>query len=1056
MHEKLFEESVISLAGEWRIAFGAYEEHAPEAGVIELPGSVTERGFGEKNDAEERWFLTERRRFTGTVTFTRQVELTAPAGMTVLFAMERTRVTRLWVNGCFAGRRDLLTSEQVYDITEYMQSGSNTLTAEVDNTLESVPRDAIFASHMATEHTQTNWTGILGRIELRLEPPIYMREIRVYPDEQGCKAKLRIHVMSDRNGICTLMAAQTGAWTEEPAQERAEERNFVLKPGGQELVLTVPLSSDTPRWSEFSPELTALCLTLHTPLGSMEKTVRFGLRDFGVSEDCRHFTINGKKLFVRGETNCAVFPETGYAPMEAGAWDRLFDSYRAFGVNYVRFHSWCPPEAAFESADRKGLYLQPELCEWTFHAFEEDAEYDYYRREAMAVLDCYGNHPSFVALTWGNELRSGRRDRMSALVRRMQNYDPTRRYAEGSNTWYGEAGPDEASEFVLAQGNLGAPWRGAFAGNKGFINEERPGARVDYEDNIRGAGRPAVSFETGQFQVYPDFREVEEYSGVLEARNLKYYRRRMEANGLRGMDSSFHEASGKLAALCYREEIEAAMRTAGMAGITLLGLQDFPGQGTALVGMMDAFGRPKRFIQPEKFRRFFSPVVPLLRFGDRVLRAGEQAELEVLIHNFGERELEERLLIRAVRANGERIMEKEWELCRVPQGELFHAGRVFLSVPETSAPEEICVFVRIGEYENEYTLFAAPAAETTDKEKRCIVERADAETLRRLKEGECLVLLPELTPEALPESFAASYSTDFWCWAMFRKWDSSGTMGLLPEPLHPLFRKFPTGDHTDPRWWSLLHGARAVRLTGTELPAVLPMIDNLHRNERLAVVFGGRMGRGRLLVCTLNVRNESDPMAGTFRKALVSYALSEDFAPRAELPEELLQRLCPGERPELTGSAAVAAGTGGASARFAVEDNDRCWISAPESREEELWYELRFPAEAEMDTVRISFALGGAGETGELSFDLPGDFVVFCEHGGQWEPVQVLFQTAMTGGEENLCHFEKTITRALRIVFARAGGGGVAVQEVSGAAGRPFAAARIRVYGTMPGAGVRG
>lgn len=72
-------------------------------------------------------------------------------------------------------------------------------------------------------------------------------------------------------------------------------------------------------------------------------------------------------------------------------------------------------------------------------------------------------------------------------------------------------------------------------------------------------------------------------------------------------------ASGKLQALCYKAEIEKNFLTNGLAGFQLLGLQDFPGQGTALVGMLDAFWDSKPYFSANEFKRFCNSTVPLIR-----------------------------------------------------------------------------------------------------------------------------------------------------------------------------------------------------------------------------------------------------------------------------------------------------------------------------------------------------------------------------------------------------------------------------------------------------------
>lgn len=1033
-------EEIMNLAGEWQL-----ELDGVPAGSITLPSTVTESGYGAINEREERQFLTERHTFTGRALYRREFEVKGREGKRVLFSMERSRVTETFVNGVPAGRRDLLTSTQTLDITELVREGRNTIAVAVDNTLEGLPRQAILESHMASVHTQTNWNGIVGRIELRIEPEIYPERIRIEPDAAGRRIRIRIKVFSGREG-----AARIRLSVRQPQYSRAAlaevEETLTGGSGSYEYLLEGKVDSRTPLWSEFDPQLTFAEVTLETEGTVQHRRIPFGLRDYRVSDDRRHFAVNGQNVFLRSEANCAVFPLTGYAPMEEAAWDRLFDVYKSYGINYVRFHSWCPPEAAFRSADRKGLYLQPELSAWTFHMFEKDADYEYYGREARAILDQYGNHPSLVALTCGNELRSGNRARMSEFCRALRRYDPTRLYAEGSNAWYGEAGVNPDADFVLAQGNYGEKWRGAFAGNQGFINDEPPAEMHTYSEALRGVDKPVISFEVGQFQVYPDYRETAKYTGALEARNLKAYRREMEAKGLAGKDHAFHLASGRLSLACYREEIEAAMRTPELAGISLLGLQDFPGQGTALVGMIDAFGDPKEFAPPEEFRRFCSPVTPLLQFRRKTFYGGEKERLTVLVHNFGAEDLAEPMELTVKDPEGHTVWEQHWPLVQAPQGALSTIAEAELTLPPCGEPETLEATVRIGEWSNGYELYVYPESVLTEEEEARFVESIDSQALARLCAGEDLILLPAADPPAVPESFPASYIPDFWCWYMFRRRDSSGTMGLTMDPENGLLQRFPSADHTDARWWHLLHGSRAAVLTGTGIAPIIGMIDNLQRNETLAMVYGVRVGKGRLLICTFNTENRREPSVAAFVRALAEYAVSADFAPAKSLSVQELRRLVPGTRRAVTdGEAEAEAGYRSKEAGNVLCDDASVWDTAGLSDPGEAWITLRLQEARRVDTLQILFAKSSA-YTGEGDpYSLPGEVTAEYLEEDAWRPVQESFRQDLSCSDWNLIHFAPVTTGGIRVRFPRSRKESVNVMAIAEEE-KPFAVARIRLF----------
>ena len=147
--------------------------------------------------------------------------------------------------------------------------------------------------------------------------------------------------------------------------------------------------------------------------------------------------------------------------------------------------------------------------------------------------------------------------------------------------------PDPNDDFYVSWQVRWQKIRGSYAAVDtplGHIQVGPPGTDKDYTREIKGVAVPVVSHEIGEYQVYPDYREIDKYTGVVRARNFEIFRDRLKQNGMLDQADDFFRASGALAVLCYREDIEAALRTRGFGGFQLLDLQDFSGQGTALVG----------------------------------------------------------------------------------------------------------------------------------------------------------------------------------------------------------------------------------------------------------------------------------------------------------------------------------------------------------------------------------------------------------------------------------------------------------------------------------------
>ncbi len=431
------------------------------------------------------------------------------------------------------------------------------------------------------------------------------------------------------------------------ADERCRRAPASRRSFRQELVFRdLPLRADVKRWDLGEGSLYKLTVSL---TGGETKTVTFGIREFGADESGR-LTLNGRRFFLRGEANCAVFPETGYPPMTAEEWLDILAKYRSYGVNCMRFHSHCPPEAAFEAADRTGMLMQPELSHWDpKHAFESEESFRYYRTELAQILDMLANHPSFVMMTFGNELCSGETGQEWALqlLKQAHETDPTRLFAIASNWEYGQKRWDAENDFYTSSNFHQWNLRGTFAGMGGYINHRYPSAATDYEEEMARLRQeyagPVYSFEVGQFEILPDFGELEEFHGVTEPSNLLDVKKRMEEKGLAGVWKRYVEATGELSLLGYREEAEAVMRTGSMSGISLLGIQDFPGQGTALVGMMDSHLRPKPydFARPERFRSFFADRLPLVLLPKYTWESRETLRAGVRVANYGRESIED-------------------------------------------------------------------------------------------------------------------------------------------------------------------------------------------------------------------------------------------------------------------------------------------------------------------------------------------------------------------------------------------------------------------------------
>ena len=871
----------LSLAGEWR--FGLGETNAL-ADTITLPtttdlarkgdgrlgGAEVERIHPQLLGAEMAGALTmhpaRRFPFVGVARYEREVEIPAAwEGRHVSLFLERTKIVRAFWDGADLGRRDTLAAPAVFELPPDVQPGRHTLRLEIDNRLDELP----VSGHQVSDDTQTNWNGVMGRIELRAEGPTRFGRIRLFPDPAARTVGVEAEVISP-----------TGVTTSRQ---------------------TVALAKDAALWSEFTPVLHEI----EVRAGGLSRKMKVGLRSFRAHGT--QFTVNGHPTFLRGRHDACVWPLTGAAPMDVAAWRKYFRTLKDYGLNHVRFHSWCPPEAAFAAADELGFYLQPEFACFGGDWSDPDLQ-AYCLAESKRILDAYGNHPSFVMFSLANEPLKGREGRL-AVVEALRAHDPRPLYAQGTNADFfvpkACPGDDFWATFRSAPGAEGNV-RGSYANADlplGGVQEPGGGTTRDFASAIAHSAVPLVGHEVGQYQVYPDYAEIAKWTGPLKPVNLEIFRERLRKAGMADRADAFFRASGALAVLNYREDIEEALRTPGFGGFQLLDIQDFLGQGTALVGILDAFMEPKGLIAPEAWRGFCAPTVLLARFPSHTHEAGATFAAELLVAHYGAEDvLDATLDWRLVEAgtgpgDGRPVGPVPTSPTgSVPTGVTVAAGSVPVSVavgnvakvgkisvilPESAHPVRYALELSLaGRVErNAYPLWVYPKTEAAAAPEGVAVVKSLEEGERLLAEGKRVLCI--LSKESAPtNAVEGTFASDFWNWQMFRhvcesngKPVAPGTLGLLIDAKHPALSEFPTAFHSDCQWRELLfHGVNVVLDGDPDARLVVQGIDNVTRNHRLGVVWEKRRGAGHLVVSALDLDACAHlPEARALRQSLLNY-----------------------------------------------------------------------------------------------------------------------------------------------------------------------------------------
>ncbi len=265
-------------------------------------------------------------------------------------------------------------------------------------------------AHSVSDSLAGSWNGIVGRIELNATSPVWIEDAQVYPNVEKKSALIKVEISnaSQAKGNGTLSA---GGVTIPVKWET----------NGGKAEIEVPLGDKAQLWDEFNPALQRLTLRLAGADAEDQRELVFGLREFRA--EGTKFLLNGREIYLRGTHNGGDFPLTGNPPMDVGSWRRIIQICQLWGLNHMRFHSWCPPEAAFEAADELGFYLQPECGMWN-EISPGSAMDEMLQAETARMLKAYGNHPSFMLLSPSNEPKGRWKDALPKWVERWRQEGP--------------------------------------------------------------------------------------------------------------------------------------------------------------------------------------------------------------------------------------------------------------------------------------------------------------------------------------------------------------------------------------------------------------------------------------------------------------------------------------------------------------------------------------------------------------------------------------------------------------------------------------------------------
>lgn len=904
----LFSSNQIDLSGEWSFRTGSYEDEFYSGKLFEeevkLPGSMPENHKGYIPDLKTQWtcsiydssfyysplyakfrepgnvkftfFLTPERHYVGVAWYNKEVEIPESwKEKHIELFMERVHTeSSVFVDGIKAGTENSLCVPHVYDLSKYLTPGKHTISLRIDNRIKSV--NVGKDSHSITDQTQGNWNGVVGKIELIEKENVYFDNIQVFPDIHKKTALVRFTI-KNKTGKArkyNIYADAVSFNCNELYKTETVKRKISIPEGRSEFDMELPVGDKMQLWSEFSPAMYKLSIGIYKGKKVIDTaSVNFGMRE--IKTEGKWFYVNGRKTMLRGTVENCCFPNTGYPPMDIASWVKVFNKCKSYGLNHMRFHSYCPPKAAFEAADLTGFYLQPEGPSWPNHgsALGYGAPIDMYLMlETMRMDSIYGNHPSFTMLSAGNEPRGRWVKWVTGFVNYWRKTDSRRVYTGASvgGSWAWQP----ANQYHVKAGARGLNW-----------SYVEPETMSDFRKKIDTVSVPFVSHETGQWCVFPDFSEIKKYTGVNKAKNFEAFKEILADHDMAGMGHDFMMASGKLQLLCYKHEIEKILRTPDYAGFQLLSLNDYSGQGTALVGVLNVFWQEKGYCDSSDFKKFCSRVVPLIRTKKFVYKSNETLHASAELAYFGEKgtqAIKPTWILKDKKGNivkkgsfGERI---------VFTGNNIPLGDIDIDFGFVDKPSEFNLEIRMNtcEGDNDWNFYVYPVhKKSPDKGSVAVFDSWNRKVKKELDEGRNVLLLAAGKIE-YGKDIVQTLTPVFWNTSWF-KMRPPHTTGILVNPDSPVFKDFPTDYYEGLQWWEITNRAQVMNLS--EFPKgfqpVIQSIDTWFLSRKIGMLIEAKVGKGRLMVCSadLHTNLKHRPVADQLYRSILNYMNSDKFNP---------------------------------------------------------------------------------------------------------------------------------------------------------------------------------
>ncbi len=894
----------IPLSGTWYVQLDSAQHIAPNHmanGIsrtmkLNLPGTLDDAKIGAPELPSLHRFV-RKHKYLGVAWYERDIEIPQNwENKEVMLWLDRVMwESRLYIDGNLVGSEESLSTPHIYSLGA-IKPGKHRITLRIDNS--SRPGASC---HGYGDDIQIQWNGVVGKMALIAQDKVFIRELNIYPDIKSKSVNVKAII---KNTLGEKLVGELGVAIHlKNDTALLGFKSTKIRVSGEEYLIDLQIPVKTVKlWDEFNPQLYEASATLtgkgDTQFLADNKNVIFGMRELG--KEGHKLLLNGNATYFRGTMDGGGFPLVGYIPTDKESWIKRFSDYKNYGLNHVRFHSVCPPAGAFEAADELGIYLQVELPFWG-KVGESWEGSPFLQRELDRIVEAYGNHPSFCFLSMGNE-HSGDWDYLDRMTERIKRIDNRHLYAAASNQYIRPTKEvqvgihDDFSTLMWGDDKKGRRsldrirYMERLNRDGGIIERDK-----DYKDLVEPFPIPFIGHELGQFWIYPDFSRVGNYNGVLSESNLIAFKDDVTKKGLMPWSAAFCKASGEEAVQLYKEDIERFMRTSNTSGYQLLDTRDYPGQGTALVGILfDSFGDAKNHITPEEFKTFCAPIVLVSRIPKQAYIDGEDIEIPIEVCNYSQQDIRNDTLQWIIKDENETVLKSgEFDNISAKRGQNSPIATIKTFV-KLGKPAQLTIEVRLlsSKVYNHWKIWSyvptPKVAKGTSKVR--VVHVIDDKILDFVeKGGRVLYLGYNQMNSTVPVQYINA------------TWDPRGklsTCGALINDKHPLFKEFPTSSFSDLQWMNLLNNSRAFVLNSTpkQYTPVVWAIEapSTMRNYKLGTIIEMAYGKGLIIGTTLNLQDTvvvQHPELKQLKQSLLNYAATANTKLLPRLNKETLRSI---------------------------------------------------------------------------------------------------------------------------------------------------------------------